>query len=557
MASPVPRSRQIPVSCRPRQRLRRNGFHGQRVQGPIHKVKRRSAVAGALQVELQDVWLQRSGRTLLRAIDWRIGAGERWVVLGANGAGKTQLLKLVSGAVWPSPRRATRRLYAWQGVVHDEPRDVSDEIAYLGAERQDRYEHYEWNLRVTQVVGTGLYRTDIPLHPLTRQDRVRIVRLLRLLDIESLAARRFLTLSYGQRRMVLLARALAWRPALLLLDELLNGLDAGRRAQLLALFARPGVMPGAWVLATHRPEDIPGNATHLLQLGRGRVTFQGRLDAARRRALLESDFPNPRANAKAKANAKDKASTKATGKGARARRTVAGAPLIQLRNAWVWLEGRSVLRRLGFTIAAGDCWVVHGPNGSGKSTLVRALYGDLGIAAQGTIRRRGIEAGVAISEFKRRVGLVAPELQTLHPLYLTALEVVVSGLHASIGLDEPPTAAEKQQGRRSLRRLGATALADRPLRELSYGQMRRVLFARALVAEPDILLLDEPYTGLDAPTRRALLALVDALAAQGRTILMTTHHRDEWPAGATHELELRAGEAQYCGTVRLPVAPGR
>lgn len=516
------------------------------MQGPVHKVKRRAAGAGALQVELDDVWLRRSGRTVLRAIDWHIGAGERWVVLGANGAGKTQLLKLVSGAVWPSPRSATRRLYTWQGVVHDEPADVSEEVAYLGAERQDRYEHYEWNLRVTQVVGTGLYRTDIPLHPLTRADRARIARLLRLLDIESLAARRFLTLSYGQRRMVLLARALAWRPALLLLDELLNGLDERRRAQLLALFARPGVMPAAWVLATHRPEDIPRNATHLLQLERGAVKFQGRLDAARRRALLASVGPKVAGERASRRRVVVRATRPAVpGLGA-----TAGTPLIQLRNGWVWLEGKAVLRRLAFSVGAGDCWVVHGPNGSGKSTLVRALYGDLGIAAQGTIRRRGIESGVAISEFKRRVGLVAPELQTLHPLYLTALEVVVSGLHSSIGLDDPPSAAEKKRALRSLRRLGAAALAARPLRELSYGQMRRVLFARALVAEPDILLLDEPYTGLDAPTRRALLARVEALARQGTTILMTTHHRDEWPLGATHELELRGGEAQYCGVVR-------
>ncbi len=495
-------------------------------------MKRRSARAGALQVELKDVWLRRSGRTVLRAIDWHIGALERWVVLGANGTGKTQLLKLVAGAVWPSPRRSSQRLYHWQGELHDEPRDVSDEIAYVGAERQDRYEHYDWNLRVTQVIGTGLHRTDIPLHPLTRSDRARIAQLLRLLDIEALAARRLLTLSYGQRRMVLLARALASRPALLLLDEPLNGLDAGRRAQLLPLFSRPRLLPASWVLATHRPEDIPRTATHLLQLQRGRVQWQGTIAAARRRGLL---LPMR--------------STAATVAPAR-RPQHAGPAVIQLRNGWVWLDGKSVLRRLDFTVATGDCWVVHGPNGSGKSTLVRALYGDLGVAAQGTIRRRGIEAGVPISEFKRRVGLVAPELQTLHPLYLTVLEVVVSGLHASIGLDDAPTAAERQRARRSLRRLGAAALAPRPLRELSYGQLRRVLFARALVAEPDILLLDEPYTGLDAPTRQALLALVASLARQGKTILMTTHHRDEWPTGTTHELELRGGESRYCGVVR-------
>ena len=500
-------------------------------------MKRRAARAGALQVELRDVWLRRSGRTVLRAIDWHIGADERWVVLGANGTGKTQLLKLVAGAVWPTPRRSTARLYHWRGEVHDEPRDVADEIAYVGAERQDRYEHYDWNLRAAQVVGTGLHRTDIPLHPLSRADRARVDGLLLLLDIEALAGRRLLTLSYGQRRMVLLARALAADPALLLLDEPLNGLDAARRAQLLELFARPRLLPAGWVLATHRPEDIPRTATHLLHLARGRVQWQGTLAAARRRGWLQ---PARRRSGTATADAP-----------ARTPSPRSDAPaVIEVRNGWVWLDGKSVLRRLDFTVARGDCWVVHGPNGSGKSTLVRALYGDLGLAAQGTIRRRGIEPGVPIAEFKRRVGLVAPELQTAHPLNLTALEVAVSGLHASIGLDESPSVAETRRARASLRTLGAATLASRPLRELSYGQLRRVLFARALVGEPDILLLDEPYTGLDARTRHALLALVATLAKRGTTILMTTHHRDEWPVRATHELELQDGGMRYRGVVR-------
>jgi molybdate transport system ATP-binding protein len=172
------------------------------------------------------------------------------------------------------------------------------------------------------------------------------------------------------------------------------------------------------------------------------------------------------------------------------------------------------------------------------------------VAAQGSIRRRGIEAGVPIAEFKQRVGLVAPELQTAHPLYLSALEVVVSGLHSAIGLDAPPTAAEARRAQSSLRRMGAAGLASRPLRELSYGQLRRVLFARALVGEPALLLLDEPYTGLDAPTRRWLLSCVDELAHQGVTILLSSHHRDEWPQAASHELQLQDGTACYCGPVR-------
>jgi molybdate transport system ATP-binding protein len=498
--------------------------------------KSRAGLRSGLTIRLSQVSLDRGERRVLRNINWRIAPGERWVLLGANGAGKTQLLKLLAGDIWPAPDRNSRRIYRWRSEVFDEPYGVKQEIAYLGAERQDRYEHYEWNQRVTSVVGTGLYRSDIPLNPLSAADKGVIARLLARTDLSELAARRFLTLSYGQRRLVLLARALAWRPALLLMDEALNGLDAEHRQQALGIIQQISHGSTPWVLATHRVEDIPAAATHLLSLVNGRVAWRGRLTAAKRRSLQVMPVSVRRAVSRRSA----------------ARPGRGDEPLITLRNATVWLDKRAVLKRLQFDIHAGDCWMVHGPNGSGKSTLVRALYGDLGVAAQGSLRRRGIESGVPISEFKRRVGLVAPELQALHPLYLKAIEVVVSGLHSSVGLDARPTASERRRALAALQTVQAARLADRELRALSYGQLRRVLFARALVHEPDILLLDEPYTGLDAPTRRALQARIERSAASGKTILMTTHHRDEWPRAATHELQLRGGLAVYCGPVRFP-----
>jgi ABC-type molybdenum transport system ATPase subunit/photorepair protein PhrA len=85
---------------------------------------------------------------------------------------------------------------------------------------------------------------------------------------------------------------------------------------------------------------------------------------------------------------------------------------------------------------------------------------------------------------------------------------------------------------------------------LSYGQLRRVLFARALVNEPDMLLLDEPYAGLDARARASLRRLVQQAVSSGVTVVMATHHRDEWPRGVTHELELTASRVLYCGPLR-------
>src|SRR5690348_7347870 len=178
-----------------------------------------------VEVTLRSVSLIRNERAILRELDWRVRPGERWVLAGGNGAGKTQLLKLIAGSVWPTPTGREVRRYQWRRELWPTPFEVQDEIAYVGPERQDKYERYGWNHTVEQVVGTGLYRTDIPLNPLNSSDHRRIDAVLGRLAIRQLAKRRFLTLSYGERRLALLARALAWRPKLLLLDELLNGLD--------------------------------------------------------------------------------------------------------------------------------------------------------------------------------------------------------------------------------------------------------------------------------------------------------------------------------------------
>ncbi len=489
-----------------------------------------------LEVRLAHAAVQRGGRRVLKNLSCTIRPGERWVLAGANGAGKTQLLKLIAGTVWPAPAPRPSRRYRRGQREWLTPHEVKDDIAYVGAERQDKYQRYGWNTAVERIVGTGLYRTDIPLDRLTAHDRRRVRRLLRALGIAHLAARPFLSLSYGERRVSLLARALASRPRLLLLDEVLNGLDVVNRARVLRWLAHRRRLP--WVLATHRLEDLPPAATHALVLDRGRVMYAGRLRRAPLARWLETAGPAhpPRAVPRRRAPG--------------ARRA-----LVRLSNARVYLDGSRVLDGLSLAVRPGECWVVHGHNGSGKTTLLRTLYGDHGVALGGGIERDGIAAGVPLDEFRRRVGLVAPHLQADHPRELTVTEVVQSGRHASIGLNGAPSAADRRAAHRTLVAFGLGRLARRALRELSYGQSRRVLFARAWVGEPELLLLDEPFAGVDAPTRRALLARVSALAAAGAAVMVTAHQRADWPAFATHELELAEGRARYCGALRSTPPP--
>jgi molybdate transport system ATP-binding protein len=286
-----------------------------------------------------------------------------------------------------------------------------------------------------------------------------------------------------------------------------------------------------WVLATHRSEDVPSSATHALVLDRGRVVYRGVLARAPLARWLEA---------------------RRGGAVRPARSTRARSPraLLRLTRACVYLDEQAVLKDISLIIGSGQCWIVHGPNGSGKTTLLRTLYGDHGVAVGGRIERAGIKPGVPLETFRRQVGLVAPHLQADHPQELIVEAVVQSGCRAAIRLDAPASRAERAAALRILARFGLARLRSRRLRELSYGQMRRVLFARACVNEPQLLLLDEPFAGVDARTRQILQLYMRELAARGTTIVMATHHRTEWPAATTHELELAAGHIRYGGRVR-------
>jgi molybdate transport system ATP-binding protein len=494
----------------------------------IHSMKRKPARPGRyLEVELSHVDLVRGGRRILRDLRWRVRPGQRWVLLGANGAGKTQLLKLIAGDVWPQPRADVRRLYRWRGELCSEPYEVKEEIAYLGAERQDRYQHYDWNYQVSTIVGTGIQRGDTPQRILTAAERLWVARILRRLKIQALARRRFLALSQGERRLVLLARALAWRPALLLLDEPLNGLDAPNRARVLAALDTLSRSKLPWIYASHRLEEVPVTVTHCARLAQGRV---------RTGAWTGRREPPPSGAVRARV--------------ARPALRPSNGSFIELRDASVWRGGRPVLRRLTLQIRRGDCWVVHGANGSGKSTFLATLHGEHGVSSEGSIRRKLHPSGLPLSEFQKHVGLIAPELQAALPRRLTALECVVTGLRGTYHLDGAMNASERRVALQSLGQVGARRFAPRRLAELSYGQARRVLFARALARQPDIVLLDEPYTGLDALTRRRLRSLLETWVRDGCTIVIATHHRDDWPRGTTCELELASGRARYCGPLR-------
>jgi len=220
------------------------------------------------------------------------------------------------------------------------------------------------------------------------------------------------------------------------------------------------------------------------------------------------------------------------------------AALVRISSATIFRDYRPVIRDLNWTLLPGEHWAVLGANGSGKSTLLSLIYGDLHPALGGTIERAGLAVGDRIEDWKRRVAWVSPELQADHFAAHSLEEVVISGRYASVGLNAPPTAADRRSARRWLEYFGIAELRDRGPRSVSYGQMRLALFARAMANEPELLLLDEPCTGLDGDVRERVLHEIERLARSGTQIVMAVHDAEDIVPAVQNVLRIRAKKAK-------------
>jgi molybdate transport system ATP-binding protein len=474
-----------------------------------------------LTVLLHAASVRRGEKWALREVSWQLKPGERWALLGDNGSGKTQLLKLLSGAVWPTPGREpeipARSYRLGQRAV--DLIEAKRRIAYVGAEQQDKYARYGWNLRVHEVVATGLHRTDLLLMPVTAREARQVAAKLQDCGILQHAQRRFLSLSYGQKRLVLLARALAQDPDWLLLDEFYNGLDTHFRRRLDAVLAAARRGGQSWVASAHRASDVPRGTGRMLELSGGRVSA---VKLMRRSEMLDL----------ARRAGENRPVSRGTP------RIDGNAPLLmRLSKVNLYVEYRLVLRDLDWQLRGGEHWAVFGANGAGKSSFLKLLYGDLSPALGGHIERSGFPPGTSIAQWKRQTGFVSPELQSDYCVDVSVADLVASGRYASIGLVDAATPEDRRAAAFWLRFFGLLSVAKRRPRELSYGQMRRALIARALTADARLLLLDEPLTGLD-PGQRAIMKRLLERLMRHLTLIIAVHHPEDLPRGMTHALRL-------------------
>ncbi len=204
--------------------------------------------------------------------------------------------------------------------------------------------------------------------------------------------------------------------------------------------------------------------------------------------------------------------------------------MIDIQNVTVYQQQTKILQNFSLQIRQGEKVALLGPNGAGKSTLLKLISRELyPVAEEGShVRLYGHEA-VNLWELRRQIGFVSNDLQDDYTPYASALDVILSGFFGSIGHHDhlQPTRQQIEHAERLLHEMGLTAYRDQMYQRLSTGQKRRLLLARALIHQPQALILDEPASGLDMGGAVKMLQFMRNFCQQGGSMLIATHHIDE------------------------------
>lgn len=227
-------------------------------------------------------------------------------------------------------------------------------------------------------------------------------------------------------------------------------------------------------------------------------------------------------------------------------------PLVQIRDLEVHRGNRKILRGVDWTIRPGEHWVVLGPNGCGKTSLLKALTGYFTPTSGEIHLLDGTFGETDWRELRKKTGLVSASIAQMMAPEDTTEDIVTGGAFSMIGCWGRIPAKIRTSARQWLRRCEAASLIGRPWIILSQGERQRVLIARALIAQPSILLLDEPCAGLDPVARNHFLQFLNRLSSSPDTpsITLITHHVEEILPFYTHALLLSKGRVIASGPVK-------
>ena len=457
-----------------------------------------------------------------KPVDFCLNAGEQLAVVGPNGGGKSILIDIITGKY---PLLMNEVEYDFSpsssNLVSDNLRYITFRDSYGDADGSYYYQQ-RWNSQDMEnipVVGDLL--------PQCKDEQLK-ESLYTLFRIEEMLQKPIILLSSGELRKFQLTKTLLSGSRVLIMDNPFIGLDAGTRDLLKSLLTELIKVIGLQViLVLSKSDDIPDFITHVITVENmicgeklPRSEYQGvcvpekMLSDEKIQAILDMPYKDNLYKA---------------------------ANVVKLNKVSIRYGERTILRELDWTVKCGEKWALSGENGAGKSTLLSLVCADnpQSYACDITLFDRKRGSGESIWEIKKHIGYVSPEMHRAYLKNIPAIDIVASGLHDSIGLYKRPKEEDRAVCLFWMDIFGVKQLADRSFLQLSSGEQRLVLLARAFVKDPELLILDEPLHGLDLYNRRLVKDVIETFCRRNdKTMIMVTHYKEELPACITDSLYL-------------------
>jgi len=518
-------------------------------------------------ITLENIAVRLYDRRYLENSSWRIETGRHWAVLGPNGSGKTTLALAILGKV---PVIAGRIVYHFLNDTPSGTRLIGGSIGYVSPDQHreilqkeallDESRHFSGNINEVTTVG-DILKEGI----LDRQDASQFKARLSAIAVETgildLVPCNIRTISKGEMSKMLIARALLNQPRLLILDEPFDGLDQQSRKSMTRLIER--LMQGSTqvILITHRLQEIVEGFSHVLYLEQGRIAGTCRREEALRPDVIKKIYG-------IKGNGADTGSTRGNIAGSRqaqkiiqfSRRTGKSKiqTLVEMRAVTIRYKNRLSLDKFSWTMRSAENWALIGPDGSGKTTVLKLITGENLQAYANEIylfdRKRG--SGESIWEIRRHIGVISSEMQARYGHHISAFDMVCSGFFDSNGLYRRCSRQQLEVAGYWIDLMDIGHLTKQKFGMLSHGQKQLVLFARAMVKSPLLLILDDPCEGLDIENRKKVLDIANFVGEHtGTNLIYVSHNETELIPCITHVLTMDAGRAT--GQRNCPPGPGR
>jgi molybdate transport system ATP-binding protein len=457
------------------------------------------------------------------AVSWKINKGEIWTVLGPNGSGKTLLSEIICGRYglqggtidYPFLEELHSLEPDKMHLPHEYIRRVNFNSAYSMADFRKMYYQQRFNSTEAEdapLVGNLFADIDY--------DSKLWKKITRLLPVENLMEKRLIQLSSGELRKVIIVQSLIHRPRMLIFDNPFIGLDAFSRDQLNKVLIQLNDAGIQLLFLVPSVKDIPDCCTHILQMEYCRITGIINPKDVKQHTISPdvsidwSQMPAP---------------------------TVNYSEVISMKNLMVHYGKHVIAKDINWQILRNEKWALLGPNGSGKSTLLSFIFGDHPQAYTQPLvlfgKQRG--TGESIWDIKKHIGFTSSEMHLYYNENVSCLKVVASGFFDSIGLFRKCTEEQLQIVEKWFAILGVSPFMERSFLHISSGEQRLMLFMRAMVKNPGLLILDEPFHGLDADRKALCTAIVESFCSQpDKSLIYVTHRREEIPTCVNHFMEL-------------------